>query len=606
MKKNLVLVLLAAAILTVASCAKEDNNPGEGKVVAVDDGGKYTEKVVTINRNGEKTEKAVLRFYSNTDDIPYISIKEFHRVMLPKANMTVSRMGECYEVSTTGGTAMVDVKADQLTTTSIISIFDMISKIGQGIPCAVSYDGSPYVKPKERVLLPEKSTVTFNFSKYKIDLHDDGSNVYFPYATLADIYTDMNLHSTYYNNEAEELIVSGALDFNSFAKMDPQRTKRIYGKKEVSDNMAKYRYNELCFVFDYLYGYPGRKTGLIAAGLEQSGLDAALDNAQGGAEVKALLQSKDNAAFVLGMDGLQQLANDGGHTMVYQLSNIAQMADVKARYDDYAAKYPAVAALAGAFNAYLIKLQDNVKTLKDLRNKTYGDKTYIVSSDKSTAVIVINSFMDLDFEGWKTYYASDKKEADWETLLARKGNAVALLLSGIRQARKDGVKHVIIDVSQNTGGSTDIVMTILSLITKNEVERQQVSIYSDYVISKQGSKTNYIVDRNFDGKFDAEDAKVDNSDLDFAVLTSSRSFSCANLMPSVMKDSGFKVMGEQSGGGSCAIQFQLTPDGMRYVISCYRLRMTNAKGDNIDAGVPVDIAVPKEKFYDIDYLAGKF
>ncbi len=53
----------------MTSCAKEDNNPGEEKVVPVDDGGKYTEKVVTINRNGEKTEKAVLRFYSNTDDL---------------------------------------------------------------------------------------------------------------------------------------------------------------------------------------------------------------------------------------------------------------------------------------------------------------------------------------------------------------------------------------------------------------------------------------------------------------------------------------------------------------------------------------------------------
>ncbi len=107
-------------------------------------------------------------------------------------------------------------------------------------------------------------------------------------------------------------------------------------------------------------------------------------------------------------------------------------------------------------------------------------------------------------------------------------------------------------------------------------------------------------------QFDAADALVDNSDLNFAVLTSAYSFSCGNFMPSIMKDSGHKVMGERSGGGSCAIQVQFTPDGMNYFISCYRLRLRNAKGENIDVGVPVDINVPTEKFYDIDYLANAY
>jgi len=244
--------------------------------------------------------------------------------------------------------------------------------------------------------------------------------------------------------------------------------------------------------------------------------------------------------------------------------------------------------------------------MTELRKGTYGKKKYIASTDKSTAVIVINDFMSLDYEGWKAYYASQKTEADWQTLLARDSNMVATFLSGVRQARKDGVKNVILDVTLNGGGSSDIVLTLLSLITRNETERQQVTLYADYVISKQATTTHYVVDRNFDGKFDEADAKVDYSDLNFAILTSNYSFSCGNLMPSVMKDSGFKVMGERSGGGCCAIQFQYTPDGMQYGISCYRLRMVNAKGENIDVGVPIDIDIPVEKFYDIDYLAEKF
>ncbi len=597
--------LMASAVLTV-NCTDDDINPGGGGSTPVDDGGKYTETVVTVNRNGEKSQTTVLRFYASMDGVPYISLSDFHKVMLPQATMQVSRQGDNYVISTSGGTATVDVKADQMTTSSIITIFDMLSQKGGNIPAAVSYDGSPYIKPKERKLLPEVATVTFDFKKYSIDLHDDGSNVYMPYATLADIYSDMNLNTTYYNDTDKELIVSGSLDFDNVDKIDPQRVQRVYGRKEVTDAQALYRYNELCFVFDYIYGYPGHDNELHRVGMEQCGFDAALDKAKSGAEVKKLLKSKDNAAFVLGMDGLQLLAYDRGHTNVAQSRNIGKLPDVEARYQSFAAQYPATAALKEKFDQTMGAVYEHAGEMTELRKGTYGKKKYIASTDKSTAVIVINDFMSLDYEGWKAYYASQKTEADWQTLLARDSNMVATFLSGVRQARKDGVKNVILDVTLNGGGSSDIVLTLLSLIARNETERQQVTLYADYVISKQATTTHYVVDRNFDGKFDEADAKVDYSDLNFAILTSNYSFSCGNLMPSVMKDSGFKVMGERSGGGCCAIQFQYTPDGMQYGISCYRLRMVNAKGENIDVGVPIDIDIPVEKFYDIDYLAEKF
>ncbi|MCR4584056.1 MAG: hypothetical protein K5764_10975, partial [Prevotella sp.] len=564
-----------------------------------------TEQVVTVSRDGVKDGKTTIRFYSDMEGVPYISMADFHKVMLPKGSMKVSRQGNCYEVATSGGTALVDVKADRLTTSHIVSIFDLSSLLGPNIPCAVTYDNSPYVKPKERTLLPEVTTVTFDFKKYNIDLHDDGTDVYVPYATLADIYSDMNLHVTYYNDKRQELVVNTQLNLNGFDTIDEGRTERIYGRAEVTDDLAQYRYNELCFVFDYIYGYPGRDNELFKAGLEQCGFDAALDKAKAGTEVKKLLKSKDNVSFMLGMNGLQQLAEDGGHTRVTQNYNLKQLPAVSDRLDALANEHPAVQQLIQAYDKYTKDFADYSEKIKVLRKHYYGNKKYIVSADKSTAVITLDDMMYLDMDGWKAYYASEKTEADWETLLARNENLVATLLSGVRQARKDGVKNVILDVTLNTGGSSDLVVAILSLITRNETERQQVKLYSDYVISKQASTTTYVVDRNFDGKFDAEDAKVDYSDLNFMVLTSHRSFSCANLFPSVLKDSGFKVMGERSGGGSCAIQFQFTPDGMMYIISCYRLRMLNAKRENIDAGVPVDIPVPADKFYDIEYLSGK-
>ncbi len=386
---------LLASVALFVNCSNEDNHAGGAKVVPVDDGGQYTETVVTLNRNGVKNGTATLRFYSNLDGIPYISIKDFHKVMLPQGSMTVSRKGDLYEIATSGGTAMVDVKADQFVTSSIISIFDMISLIGRDIPCSIPYDGSLYLKPKDLQLLPEVASVTFDFKKYSIDLHDDGSNIYFPYATLADIYSDMNMNTTYYNDGDKELIITTD-EIENYVKVDPDRNERIYGRQEVSDALAQFRYNELCFVFDYIYGYPGRDNELFRAGMEQYGLDAALDKAKSGSEVKRLLKSKDNAAFLLGMDGFQQLVDDGGHTSVSQAKNIAELPAVLARLEACAAQYPATVALVKEYSDNRNKLKSYVSKMQTLRKESYGDKKYIVSSDKSTAVIVLNSFMDMD------------------------------------------------------------------------------------------------------------------------------------------------------------------------------------------------------------------
>ncbi len=575
---------------------------------AIDAGGRYTVQTVTVNRDGMKTGTATLRFYEGMDGVPYIAAADFYQLMLPNATMKVSRQGDYYELTTTTGSAMVDVKNDKLTSSTILSVFDLTSLVGSAVPGA-SYDSSPYVKPKDVVRTPQSANVTFDFKKYEIDVHDDGSTVYFPYATLADIYSDMNFNITYYNSADKELIVCSPKMNGDPDQIDPKRKERVYTCENVGEAMAKYRYNELCFMFDYIYGYPGHDNELTRMGMEQTGLDAALDKCKGGATVKKLLKEKDNIAFCIGMNALQMLAYDRGHTDLSQMYDMMALPQVENRYAAYVMANPDVATAVELGDEYAetmnALIRYNTKLLQ-MRTANYGKNKYIVSTDKSTAVIMLDSFMELDLEGWNDYYASPKSTNDWNKLLARDGNLMATFLSGVAQARKDKVKNVILDVTRNVGGSSDMAVAMLSLITRNAAERETVCLYSDCVQTKQRATNNYVVDRNFDGQFDAEDAKVSYSDLNFAVLTSNLSFSCGNLFPSMLKDSGFKVMGIRSGGGSCAVQNQFTPDGIKYRISCHRLRLTNKNKQNIDKGVPVDIEVSEDRFYDIDYLSEKF
>ena len=49
--------------------------------------------------------------------------------------------------------------------------------------------------------------------------------------------------------------------------------------------------------------------------------------------------------------------------------------------------------------------------------------------------------------------------------------------------------------------------------------------------------------------------------MHFFVETSCSSFSAGNEFPFMMKDAGYKILGEPSGGGSCAIMMNTTDDG---------------------------------------------
>ena len=124
----------------------------------------------------------------------------------------------------------------------------------------------------------------------------------------------------------------------------------------------------------------------------------------------------------------------------------------------------------------------------------------------------------------------------------------------------------------------------------------------DYTENKTRVYEYVDVDINLDGKFTQEDIDEASSfDFNFGVLTSKCSFSCGNLLPSLLKELGIKIIGEQSGGGSCSIITASTSDGMYFAHSS-SLSLANRDGDNIDSGVPVDKEMPIGTSYVSDIL----
>ena len=63
------------------------------------------------------------------------------------------------------------------------------------------------------------------------------------------------------------------------------------------------------------------------------------------------------------------------------------------------------------------------------------------------------------------------------------------------------------------------------------------------------------------------------------------------------------VLGEPSGGGTCAVEEHATPEGFVYQFSSALGRLVDAAGQPIDGGVPVDVPLDAEHFYDLDAIS---
>jgi len=238
------------------------------------------------------------------------------------------------------------------------------------------------------------------------------------------------------------------------------------------------------------------------------------------------------------------------------------------------------------------------------------DKIPVVTYHKkgNTAICHFNSFNRINREAWNKFYAGT---GPLPTLENTENDDLVVFLDALKKADEDPeVKNLVIDLTLNTGGSLDVVVTMTSLIYGESLCR------SINVLTGQQTTWYYDVDRNFDGKFDDLDNDV-HYDLNFCILPSRISFSCGNLFPSLCQDGGQLIVGEKSGGGSCAVSMYRTAEGLKYAISSARGRLINKQGQNIDGGVIPQVPIAlgpditwKEQtvsnftpFYNLDNLA---
>ena len=606
----------ALAVLLFAACSPRVY-PAQQKVAdEKPDGGAYTERVFPVVTKVAPDSKVTLRFYEDMPDVAYISASDFQSIVLPGSVMKVTHTGPGeYTLTNADAAAVVNIGTDVFVSDQFEAFTNQMGLLQPGM-ANVYYDGLPFVRYKGLISSPETVTTMLDFGAYGIDIRADGKGaVYFPFATLADMYSDLFYHHAGFNGE--KVVANTSVNEVSLAEIDSTYNKPLLARTTRPANLAEFSYKELCFALDHFYGYPGRVK--YNESLRTKGLDKTLEeDVECGASIKKLLLSENLADYFVGMMGLTGIYYDG-HTAMDITSSISEASgdysSLKAAYQSVVAEnQDIVMELMTAIGSMMEMMTDQM-AISYLRPKAYGeDVTYFKKGD--TAVCIFDSFNNSDNEAWSKYYAG---QGPMPTLGNTEEDDMVIFLDALQKASADPeVKNLIIDITANGGGSADIVMAMTALILN------QSYISMDNSLTGQRSFVAYEVDRNFNGVFDEADKDV-HYDLNFAVLTSGMSFSCGNLFPSILKTAGVPVMGTTSGGGACAIQAMCTADGFCFQISSFRARLNTLDGENIDPGVTPDLPIPTDgkvdvpiqrpdgteqtvplkdfsKYYDIDYL----
>ena len=529
-------------------------------------------KQIPVYRKSLSEQETVeCTFFSDLPNVPYMPLEVFYDTFMD-GDMNVSRDGTRYTYTDRqyGSVAVADAERDTLTSA------DMANFVAT--PVYKQKDGLVMGGPDKMVKVQKveydrpSAALTFELGRYGIDLREEDGILYFPFATASDLFSNIDVLTAYY---ADETIYFDA-EYQEINGGHARSQKGDYLpwllENERPADMIDFNYHELCFSVENFYGYPCSYSD-FADKMQQTGLDAALTAFD--PTTKQLLLSVKPAEYVAGLYRLFNLwLADGGHTGA-DFSTIFSNSDYAAAVAPVFNQYNSADSIGD--NYYVDKNNQMIQTMNTLmsqRQSTLGKGEYHSQGD--TALITFNSF-EVDYEGWDNYFGGQSTQMPDDT--------VGLVYRCLQKAEQDtAVKNVVFDLSTNGGGDTIALEAVVGMV------RGTFDCHFYNVLGQQTLTQTTVTDRNLDGTINAQDMAVRYGDLNFAVLSSSYSFSCANIMTALMKEGGCPIIGETSGGGACAVLLRATADGLSYRLSSYARFVTPALATT-DDGIPADVAL---------------
>ena len=546
---------LLAFGLSFSSCSNEE--------------GKYETKEVKIYTEKGKADHSIdLRFYSENPNVPYVGVNQFVEKFF-SMEFTLNKKEQIYTYTSGKSKLIFDTKNELL---SICNLTGMISND------EVDNVGTPIIK--KEVVGNNSKTKVIDLNDYEILTYAGGNDAYVPLNLIDNMLGGIGSIDVTYSGGNIYYIDSDGLFLEKPSNFDDYGTDITDGYKddvERSEDMIKYSYNQLRFTFDNLRGLTSqlifKDINLLSLGVDGI-LELYYPN------IKKLLLSKSMKDYKKGLVYLFAGLSDGGHTTLSDKNVMSENLIMQLLQDEDSPLF------FTQFITSAIKEQSSEEKIKETKKALLGvnkdDKFYYVKDTKyntNMAYIAFDKFVS-NRNLWDKYYNGDK------SVLAEleKSDTYAFVRSSLIKAKNDGVKTVVFDFTTNEGGEIYAVACVLGLINGSVSKTTE----NDYISSLR-TQTTYYIDTNLDGKYDKDDEKFSKElGLNIVMMTSSNAFSSGNLLPALMKESGFTVVGEKTRGGSCAVSIDSTAEGIPFTRSSH-IFVTDNSGDNLDDGVSVEL-----------------
>ena len=412
-----------------------------------------------------------------------------------------------------------------------------------------------------------------NLADYHINMVMQDGKYYLPLQTMNDILISPVLRATILFN-GECLMIINKNCFGTVRNGLTELGKLYYQAKGSgrSPELAEFGYYELCFVLDNLYGLKEPHE----------------------------ITSFDQFFWQMGFDDeFKKMSAADADDLLYKFIDFY--------LDDLHSDFIAYSYLTGekqvewAVGPATRKLDEAVEMYSDAR--TAADPFYkdtqnpiVYEEFGNTAYIIFDKFTNSTAS---VYYNAVANHEDLPM------DTIGLIIyAHTRIYRQDSpIENVVIDLSNNTGGSVDAAIFLMGWILGDA----PFSVKDTFTGAL--STASYRADVNLDRQFDSRDV-VDDKNI--FVLISPVSFSCGNLVPAALKSSNkVTLIGRTTGGGSCVVQPLSTAWGTFFQISGPQ-RMSFLKNGSfydIDTGVAPDFTlITPDRFYDkkklTDYLNG--
>lgn len=497
-------------------------------------------------------------FTQQLPTIPYLNAADFFDHIY-KVDFTASKNPDgTYSVTSKNGTMIVDTEKDTL-------YFDAFEHFIISDPLIEgSAMENSYATTAPPVIEGETKPLTLDLSAYGIDLIEYNESVYFPLPTLVDLvcitynaaeYIDGILYYVHTTDSNDNYIDRSSLSETLYR--DPAA--------------AAFSYRELCFFMDHFFGVPAQCR--IAASITQKGFDKTMDEYSDGTRTaKELLQSTEMVYFYAGMMYLDEVMFDGGHTSmtVGVFQTLAdQSSTVFKAFSQMGQEHPDYAWQMIVSMQNMQKRANLEKIIQPLREDAYKSYEIVKTWDKHASLIRSGDMVVFVFDSFVNEVVDAFK---WS----------------LDYAAENGFENFLIDLTNNGGGSSDVLAYIYAIVmnSASNVHTNVFDLRTLFTTTGNTMVEKVSLDLNLDGVIDENDCDV-AYDLNFAFLCTPLAFSCGNLLPCLARENGIAVLGDNSGGGSCAMSKCYIEGWHSYTLSSPR-KFIKADGTDADYGSGAD------------------